>query len=164
MIGALSTLAVAADGLSAQRHKMNTVAENIAKADVTRTAEGGPYQRQQVVFTAPAQRATFGDSLNTARLSLRRSHDGHRASSARPSIGPGHGRQYVEARSVTDANSVRLIYDPSHPDADDEGYVAMPNVEIITEMVDLMSAQRAYEANLTTVEAVKSMVNRSLEI
>lgn len=164
MIGALSTLAVAADGLSAQRHKMNTVAENIAQADVTRTAEGGPYKRQQVVFKAPAQRATFGDALHTARLTLRRSHDGHRASAVRPSTGPGHAKRYVEARSVTDENSVRMIYDPSHPDADGEGYVAMPNVEIITEMVDLMSAQRAYEANLTTVEAVKSMVNRSLEI
>ncbi|MCH8992852.1 MAG: flagellar basal body rod protein FlgC [Acidobacteria bacterium] len=150
--------------LSGQRHKMNTVAENIAQAEITRTAEGGPYQRQRVVFKSPAQRATFGDELHVARLTLRRSHDGHRVSATRPSTGPGQDRRYVEARSVTDENSVRLVYDPSHPDADDEGYVAMPNVEIITEMVDLMSAQRSYEANLTTVEAVKMMVSRSLEI
>jgi flagellar basal-body rod protein FlgC len=72
---------------------------------------------------------------------------------------------YVESQTVADdPANVRIVYDPAHPDADGEGYVAMPNVEVVTEMVDLMSAQRAYEANLSSVEAIKAMVRRTLEI
>ncbi|HSG98509.1 MAG TPA: flagellar basal body rod protein FlgC [candidate division Zixibacteria bacterium] len=164
-IGALTALSVAADGLAAQRHKMNTVAENIAKAQTTRTPEGGPYRRQKVVFKAASGIRSFTEELQSARLTLKRSRDGHRVSSAARSLGPQGGAEFVSASSVAEgADSLRMVYDPSHPDANADGYVAMPNVEVITEMVDLMSAQRAYEANLTSVEAVKSMIDKTLEI
>jgi flagellar basal-body rod protein FlgC len=164
-IGALTALTAAADGLSAQRQKMNTVAENIAHAETTRTPEGGPYRRQRVVFSTPSQGAVFDNELRTARLSMQRTRDGHRLPISRHPGLAGSAAQSVAVKTVTDdPGNVRVIYDPTHPDADADGYVAMPDVEIITEMVDLMSAQRAYEANLASVEAVKSMVNRTLDI
>ncbi|HUU45406.1 MAG TPA: flagellar basal body rod protein FlgC [Acidobacteriota bacterium] len=164
-IGALSALTAAADGLSAQRLKMNTVAENIAHAETTRTPEGGPYRKQQVVFTSPSRTSSFAGELRSARLGLRRTRDAHRSAVSRSPGLVGSAGQAVAAEAVVDRNGgVRMIYDPTHPDADINGYVTMPDIEVITEMVDLMSAQRAYEANLTSVEAVKSMVSRTLDI
>jgi flagellar basal-body rod protein FlgC len=164
-LGALNALTIAADGMSAQRLKMDTVAENIAHAETTRTPEGGPYRRQRVLMTAPAGSKSFGSELRSARLTLRRSREGHRLASARPVQGPTGTNSYVNAKAVSEGpEDFRMIYDPSHPDADDQGFVAMPNVEIMTEMVELMSAQRAYEANLMSVEAIKSMVKQALDI
>lgn len=164
-IGDFRTLAVAADGLSAQRRKMNVVSENIANAETTRTPQGGPYRRQRVVFDAPNQRTTFVDQLQTAHLELRRTRDAHRAPEGTGPSALNESGNFVEAKIKTNPNEQpRMVYDPTHPDANPDGYVEMPNIEIITEMVDLMSAQRAYEANLTTVESVKQMVKKALEI
>ena len=164
-IGALSALSIAADGLSVQRQKMDTVAENIAHAETTRTPEGGPYRRQRVVMEGAAPIRSFGSELERAHLTLKRSRDGHRAvPTSGMSSQPDRDPVVSADVEVDPPESVRMIYDPTHPDADADGYVAMPNVEVITEMVDLMNAQRAYEANLNTVEAVKSMVERALDI
>jgi len=164
-IGNFRTLAVAADGLSAQRHKMNVVSENIANAETTRTPQGGPYKRQRVVLTAPRQIATFSTQLQTAHLQLKRTEEGHRLpSSSGPAALPKEGQFVVATDKADPGDQPRMVYDPTHPDANADGYVSMPNVDIITEMVDLMSAQRAYEANLTTVESVKQMVSKALEI
>jgi flagellar basal-body rod protein FlgC len=164
-IGDFRTLSVAADGLSAQRHKMNVVSENIANAETTRTPEGGPYRRQRVVLTAPRQTGSFSSQLQTARLQMRRTQEGHRLPSASgPTALPKPG-QFVVAKDKADpGDQPCMVYDPTHPDANPDGYVEMPNIEIVTEMVDLMAAQRAYEANLTTVEAVKQMVDKALDI
>jgi flagellar basal-body rod protein FlgC len=164
-ISAFKIMAVAGDGLSAQRTKMNTVSENIANAETTRTATGGPYQRQRVVFTEAGGRPNFQSELRGASLRLRQTRTGH-ISSVRPKGGPGRpAKPAVSADATADpADQPRMIFDPSHPDANADGYVAMPDIDIITEMVDLMSATRAYEANLTAVEAAKGMVDKALDI
>jgi len=164
-IGNFRTLAVAADGLSAQRHKMNVVSENIANAETTRTPQGGPYRRQRVVLTAPKQARAFSAELQAAHLQMRRTHDEHRVPTASGLTSLQKPGQFVVAKDkVNPDEKPNMVYDPTHPDANAEGYVAMPNVEIVTEMVDLMTAQRAYEANITTVESVKQMVDKALDI
>jgi len=164
-IGDFRTLSVAADGLSAQRHKMNVVSQNIANAETTRTPQGGPYRRQRVVLTAPRQSATFSAQLQTAHLQMRRTHDEHRLPSASsPAALPKPGQFVIATEKSDPGDQPRMVYDPSHPDANADGYVEMPNIEIVTEMVDLMTAQRAYEANITAVESVKQMVDKALDI
>ena len=164
-ISTLKILDIAADGLSAQRLKMNTVSENIANAETTRTETGGPYRRQRVVFTANTERASFRSELQAARLQLRRTREGHGASVRGGGVATPAAPPAVAASTKVDPpGNARMIYDPTHPDANPDGYVAMPDIDIITEMVDLMSATRAYEANMTTVEAAKGMVDKALKI
>lgn len=164
-IGDFRTLAVAADGLSAQRHKMNVVAENIANAETTRTADGGPYRRQRVLLSAPRQVTSFSSELQAAHLQMRRTQAEHRGPSASgPTRLPKSGQFIIAKDKIDPTDQPQMVYDPTHPDANTDGYVAMPNIEIITEMVDMMAAQRAYEANTTTVESVKQMVDKALDI
>jgi flagellar basal-body rod protein FlgC len=140
MEGEVSALDISAAGLSAQRARLNVVAENLANAESTRTAAGGPYRRKQVVFgSEPA--APFGRVLDAAQASLVRVTD------------------VVESEEPS-----RLVHQASHPDANAEGYVAYPNVNPVLEMVDLLAATRAYEANVTAVQAAKAMFNKALEI
>jgi len=164
-IEALRVFEIAADGMSAQRTKMDTVSENIANAETTRTPEGGPYRRQTVTMSAPNARTNFRQELQTAQIKLRRTRDGH--SMALP-VGNAQSLRPTTAVKATTGeeppDKVKLIFDPTHPDADENGYVAMPDIEIITEMVDLMTATRAYEANLTSIEATKQMVDKALQI
>ncbi len=130
---------VTATGLSAQRLRMETVASNLANANTTRTPEGGPYRRRDVVFEAvPA--GSFRGALRSAMQSVR------------------------VARVVEDVRAPQQRYEPGHPDADTRGFVAYPNVEPVTEMVNLLSASRSYEANVTVMEATKSLMLRALEI
>ncbi len=129
---------VAASGLGAQRLRMEAVASNLANAGTTRTAEGGPYRRRDVVFEAVSM--PFRDALEAASRGVR-------------------------VASVTEDNSPpRLRYEPGHPDADPQGYVAYPNVDPVVEMVNLVSAARSYEANVTVMEATKNLMLRALEI
>jgi flagellar basal-body rod protein FlgC len=140
MDGELTTLAISAAGLSAQRTRMNILAENLANAETTRSEDGGPYQRKLVVLgSEPA--ASFGETLEAARGNLVKVQE------IAPSTDPP-----------------RLVYMPAHPDANAEGYVALPNINPVLEMVDMLGATRAYEANLTAVGALKSMINKSMEI
>ena len=127
------TLRIGASGLTAQRLRMDVAASNLANAETTRTAEGGAYQRQSVVFT-PYQVASAGS-------------DG-----------------VMAAAIVNPEQQPRRVYDPGHPDADAQGYVAMPNVNPVTEMVDLISASRAYEANVTAMQTAKTMFSRTFEL
>ena len=164
-IGSLKVFEIAADGLSAQRLKMDTVSENIANAETTRTPEGGPYRRQDVRMTAPKSRTSFRSQLQMAKMNLRQTRDGHNAA-MRPNRAmlPGASAA-VKATSVqAPPDQVKTIFDPSHPDADDNGYVQMPDVDLIVEMVELMTATRAYEANLTTIDATKKMIEKALQI
>ncbi len=128
---------VSATGLSAQRRRLDVIANNIANANTTRTPEGGPYRRQQVLFAARFEEATIGAS--------------------RP-------QGVMEPEVVEDSLPTTLIHNPGHPDADENGYVEMPNVSVVQEMVDMISATRAYEANVTAMNAAKSMAMKALEI
>jgi len=138
MADLLDTLNIAGSGLAAQRVRLQTVASNLANAQTTRTADGGPYQRKAPVFRADSLN-TFGDSLDRelASVSVERIHE--------------------------DAD-VRWVHDPAHPDADEEGMVAYPDIDVLAEMVDMMTASRSYEANANAVEVTRDMAMRALEI
>jgi flagellar basal-body rod protein FlgC len=135
----LDTLSVTASGLTAQRVRMQTVATNMANARTTRTAEGGPYRRRMPVFEArPTQ--SFGSELE---MEMKRVH--------------------VTEIAESDDPFVR-VFDPGHPDANADGYVDFPNVNVLEEMVDLMLTARAYEANTKVVDSTKNMARSALEI
>jgi flagellar basal-body rod protein FlgC len=141
----LSAMAASSSGMAAQRFRMNILSANIANTETTRTPEGGPYRRRDVIFGAlPAQRS-FEEEL--------RAHV--------PPDSPLH----VKVLGVTiDQRAPILKFDPSHPDANEQGYVAMPNINPLEEMVNLMLATRSYEANVAAFNATKSMAIKALEI
>jgi flagellar basal-body rod protein FlgC len=125
---------------------MDVVAENLANAQTTRGANGQPYRRKEVILQeAPG---SFGASLSSAM-----------------SAGSGtRGGGVQVAGVVEDSTPLKRVYDPGHPDADAQGYVSMPNVDTVSEMVDLISASRGYEANVTAMQAAKTMFSRTLEL
>ena len=138
---------ISASALTAQRLRMNVTAENIANAQTTKGADGNPYRRKEVTLQSVGQAGTFGSQLSRAMGSS--------------GVAPGG----VQATEITeDQTNGKLVYDPSHPDADEQGYLRMPNVDTVTEMVDLIDAQRAYEANVTAMSAAKQMFAKTLEI
>jgi flagellar basal-body rod protein FlgC len=150
-MGLFDALNVSASGLTAERMRMDVTAENLANAQTTRTAAGGPYRRKEVVLAQQADGTNgFGAQLRTAMGGAG---------------GPGSGGGGVEVAGIAeDASEGKRVYDPGHPDADGEGYVTMPNVDTVTEMVDLISASRAYEANVTAMQAAKQMFAKTLEL
>jgi flagellar basal-body rod protein FlgC len=142
-----NSLGISASALSAERVRMDVTAENLANAQTTRTEAGGPYKRKEVVLES-AGRGGFAQALAGAQGSA--------------SGGPAGG---VKVASITeDSAPDRLVYDPSHPDANADGYVAMPNVNPVTEMVDLITASRSYEANVTAMQTAKQMFNKTLDL
>jgi flagellar basal-body rod protein FlgC len=146
-------LAIAASGLSAQRQRIETAAQNIANAETTRTADGGPYRRQVVELAA---RPFDPEPLPAVPA------DGKGIPLP---IGPADRVGGVEVVGIAeDVTDGPLVYDPGHPDADEAGYVRYPNVRLTDEMVGLMEARRAYEANATVFQAVKAMLRKALEI
>ena len=135
-----------ASGMSAERLRLDVISENIANANTTRTKEGGPYVRKNVIFTEKVSTAdSFGEVLN------------------RTISGIGNGVKVTAITKDTDTD-MNLVYEPSHPDADENGYVLYPNVNIVTEMTDLIDASRAFEANATAFEASKNVASRGLSI
>jgi flagellar basal-body rod protein FlgC len=145
-MGMFDALEVSASGLTAERMRMNVVAENLANAQTTRGADGQPYRRKEVVLQEAAAEGGFGAALAGAMR------------------GTGRPGGVQVAQIAQDQTPLKRVYDPGHPDADAEGYVQMPNVDSVSEMVDLISAQRAYEANVTAMQAAKQMFARTLEI
>jgi flagellar basal-body rod protein FlgC len=142
-MGMFDAINAAASGLSAERLRMDVISNNIANVNTTRTAGGGAYRRQLVVFEPREGQTSFAKIFSQQ-------------------LDSGKG---VRAVGITsDDSPLRKVYDPSHPDADKEGYVEMPNINIVNEMVDMITATRAYEANVTTVNAAKSMAMKALEI
>ncbi|MDR1444751.1 MAG: flagellar basal body rod protein FlgC [Treponema sp.] len=150
-MGIFNSISIAATGMSAERLRHDVIADNIANASTTRTSEGGPYRRSRVIMRpvteGPYWRSPFlPDSLDN---------------------GTGKGVRVLEIQKDTTSEN-KLVYDPTHPDAiksgPREGYVEMPNVDIVTEMVDLIAAGRAYEANASIIDGSKSMFQRALEI
>jgi len=159
-------LAIAAGGLSAQRARMEVAAQNVANAETTRTAEGGPYRRKTVALQATADAAELGSGLG---ISTYGSNDVAGAA-ARSLISVIASGDPVDAGGVRvagivdDTSQGALVYDPGHPDADEKGYVRMPNVRITDEMMDMMDARRVYDANATVFQAAKAMLRRALDL
>lgn len=143
----LSAMETSSSGLAAQRFRMNILSSNIANAQTTRTPEGGPYRRRDVIFGALPAGRTFVDEL---RMMLDRGREA-----------PLHVKVLGV---VVDERPPILRYDPSHPDSNEEGYVAYPNINPVEEMVNLMLASRSYEANVAAFNAAKVMAQRAMEI
>jgi len=158
------TLDISATGLSAQRRKLTAIASNIANVDTTRTDEGGPYKRRRVVMLEAPALTKFSSMLEQQKSRLRRTEEKHMLEGEpRPGeIFTGSGVMSQEVRE--EPIKPRLVYDPNHPDAREDGYVVYPDINVVTEMVDMIAASRAYEANATVLSAAKDMVNRSLDI
>jgi flagellar basal-body rod protein FlgC len=161
--GLFSGFNISASGLSAQRKRLNAIASNVANAETTRTEEGGPYQRKVVLLRSQSQ-GLFAKVMKSAGAHLAVTNGAHFDDAATEMSEPGGGLPAVTTSETLDSSPFRSMYDPSHPDADAEGYVKMPNVNVMTEMVDMISASRSYEANVTAVNAAKTMAKDSLEI
>lgn len=145
-MGLFDAIDIAGSGLAAERLRMDVTAENLANAQTTRTADGGAYQRKEVVLQEAG--GAFGAMLTGAMGGVR-------------SVEAARG---VEVGAIVSDPNTRQVYDPSHPDAAANGYVEMPNVNPVTEMVDLISASRSYEANVTAMQSAKTMFTKTLEI
>lgn len=137
-------MAISSSGLSAQRLRMNILSANLANAQSTRGDEGGAYKRRDVVFSATPTGNKFDDFLNGT-----------------------HGTELRKVDVVgihKDPSAPRKVFDPSHPDANQQGFVEMPNINVMTEMVNMLTATRAFEANATAIDDSKQMAMRALEI
>jgi flagellar basal-body rod protein FlgC len=139
-----SVLSVSASGMSAQRLRAELLTENLANAETTRTPEGGPYRRKDAVFTSDSVTLPFSSVFQDA-------------------LGPNvNGVRVSEV--VEDSREPVMRYLPGHPDADEQGYVAFPNINPAEDMVDLMGASRGYQANVSAMQAIKDMIHRSLDL
>jgi flagellar basal-body rod protein FlgC len=147
-MGLFDSLHVSATGLSAERTRMDVIANNLANAQTTRTEDGTPFRRQEVILQSNSQ--SFASVLNKEV-----------ASRVQPGGEPG-GVRVVEV--AEDPTPNRLVYDPGHPDADANGYISMPNVNPVTEMVDLIAASRSYEANVNAMQTAKQMFSKTLDL
>ena len=140
----MNSIQTSASGLSTQRLRMNLISGNLANVNTTRTLQGGPYRRKEAVFAAQSIDSTFNKILTDRQKS-----------------------QFATVqvdRIYEDPNPPMMKYQPSHPDANEKGYVAMPNINVMEEMVNMISATRGYEANVTALKAAKDMASRALEI
>ena len=149
MGGLLDGFSISASGMTAERLRMDVIAENLANANTTRSADGsGPYRRKEVVVEQVG--SSFAAELGNAGGVLGGSHQA------------AGGVRVADV--VPDPSPLRRVYDPGHPDADKSGYVTMPNVQPVTEMVDLITATRGYEANVQALNATKQMLTRAIDI
>lgn len=153
-------LDVSASALYAQRVKMDTVASNMANVNTTRNPDGtpGPYIRKEVIFSSLYSEA-LGDATGIESEMQNIDVNPYSKSENAP-IATGVSVQEI----VEDDTPLRKVYDPSHPDADQDGYVSMPNVNIVKEMTDMISASRAYEANVTAIDSTKNMLSAAMRI
>jgi flagellar basal-body rod protein FlgC len=151
-MGLFDAIDISGSGLSAERLRMDVTAENLANAQTTRGPNGGPYQRKEVVLQT-AQPNGFATQLAAATGSMPGSGVSMQA--------PG-GVQ--AAAIVADTSPPRQVYDPGHPDANAQGYVLMPNVNPVTEMVDLIASSRTYEANVTAMQTAKSLFSKTFDL
>lgn len=140
----MTALDIGASALSAERINMNIISMNLANVKTTRTVEGGPYRRKTTVMESIPVDDAFSKQMQSALdRELRGVRVGHVAPDGRP---------------------LKLVYEPGHPDANADGYVAYPDINVVEEMANMMTAQRGYEANVTTIDTIKSMYNKALEI
>lgn len=143
-MGFLNGIDICASGLTAQRLRMDVIANNLANATTTRTSAGGPYRRQMVIFEARnSGQRNFKEILQKELAD--------------------YGGVRVKGIQEDDS-PLRRVYEPSHPDADQEGYVNYPNINVVAEMVDMISTSRSYEANTTVMTSIKNMAMKAIEI
>jgi flagellar basal-body rod protein FlgC len=141
-MGMFSVMALGASGLKAQRVRMEVISSNLANLQTTKTIKGGPYRRRLVQFESAPMKNDFAAQLDQQRKLYE-----------------------VRVKGIKEDNrEPNWIFDPSHPDANEEGYVGMPNINMVEEMVNMMSASRSYEANLTSINAAKQMAKKALEL
>ncbi len=141
----LKGMRISSSGMAAQRMRMNTISSNIANINTTQTPEGGPYRRKDVVFEAMPEAKTFGDIIMATD--------------------PRNDMQRVQVTDViSDRKAPLMKYEPDHPDANPDGYVAYPNINLMEEMTNMIQASRAYEANVSTMQAQKDLSLSALEI
>lgn len=159
-----ASMDIGATGLSAQRVRMEVIASNLANAEVTRTPQGGPYRRRIVVLRSVTPKIGFRTVLRDSIVALRTTKPEHIVPEWERRPASGYGRGVEVASIAQDPSPFRKVYDPSHPDADEEGYVLMPNIRVLKEMVDMLAAQRAYEANAEVIKAEKEMAGKALEL
>ena len=166
LIGMFSGLDISASGMRAQRIMQNTISSNLANIETTRAKDGGPYRRQFPVFSADSdQRDT---SLINRQVKLKGVATNEKHLPIPPLQFPrderffGNGVRVDEIRE--DSRPPKMVYDPAHPDADANGYVAMPNINVVEEMTKMITATRAYEANVTAFAATKGMLQQALQI
>ncbi|WP_028572564.1 flagellar basal body rod protein FlgC [Desulfonatronum lacustre] len=140
----MTALEIGASGLSAERTHLNVISMNLANVNTTRTPEGGPYRRKSVVFQSTPLDSPFTKAM---RSELEREVKGVKVSGV-----------------VTDQRPFKRVYDPGHPDADGQGYVSLPDINVVEEMANMMTALRTYEANAATISSAKTMFNKALEL
>jgi len=157
----LSSFDISGYGLSAQRFRINTISSNIANANTTRTDEGGPYRRKEVVFKAVDFDKQLNDELQTNYLKYSNPLDEQDSNFEEPK--PALTTVVVD-KVVRDDSKPILKYDPSNPDADKNGYVAYPNINPVVEMSDLIEATRSYQANVAAFQSAKSMATSAISI
>jgi len=158
-----SGLNISAAGMSAQRRRMNAIASNLANAETSKTEKGTPYRRKIVQLKAKTAQV-FASVMKQAGIQLAATNSAHMQGSAFEEGGAQKVPAGIETKEVEDTSPPKTVYDPGNPDADPNGYVMEPNVNVVTEMVDMISASRAYEANVTAVSAAKTMAKDTLEI
>ena len=140
----LNSLKISASGLASQRTRMNIISSNLANINTTRTPEGGPYKRKDAVFETINASEVFGDVFQNK---------------------VNQNFQAVKVSEIKeDDRAIKLKYDPSHPDANNDGYVALPDINMMKEMVDLIEARRSYDANISAMKAAREMALKALEI
>ena len=140
----LTNMKISSSGLAVQRKRMETISSNLANMETTRTPEGGPYRRKDVLITALPLENEFGNTLKNE-------------------LGDKLSRVQV-ADVIEDQSEPRLVYNPKHPDANDLGYVALPNIDQMTEIVNMVTTQRSFEANITALNASKAMAIRAIDL
>jgi flagellar basal-body rod protein FlgC len=140
----LTNMKISASGLAVQRKRMETISSNLANMETTRTPEGGPYRRKDVLITALPLADEFGNTFKNA-------------------LGD-ELRKVQVADVIEDQSEPSLVYNPNHPDANDLGYVALPNVDQMTEIVNMVTTQRSFEANITALNASKAMAIRAIDL
>ncbi len=146
----LQSLNISGSGLTAQRLRMDIISENLTNIDTTRTQDGGPYRRKMVVFSSTNQSNTLFNKMLYNNIN---------------EINNSNTTRGVEVSEIIeDEEPFKLAYNPTHPDANEDGYVEMPNVDNLKETVDMMEAVRAYQANITALNAIKQMASKALEI
>ncbi len=148
----LSSMNIVASGMTAQQLRLDVISENITNSNTTRTEGGGAYRRKMVVFEAETGRDEFRKVMAKA------------ANGMVPNEGYGNAGGVKVTAIVEDPSDLKMVYDPTHPDADENGYVAMPNVDMVKETTDAMAATQAYSANVTAFNALKTVVAKGLEI
>lgn len=171
----LDSMNISASALTATRLRMDVVAENMASSNTTRTESGEPYRRKFVIYQEKTKDSAFATFLRQSRFAaglVGPAREGLRVEKVGFNISgsPFNNRARTAVGGVrvvkieTDMSDFKYDYNPSHPDADENGYVRMPNVEVVNEMVDMMAAYRAYEANITALNAFKDMAVKTLEL